>query len=397
MNESIWSCPFCSLLCEEHSMRSFKDEDLKNRTFKCPKTQKGLSGFTKRTINSQKPLFFGKIVDFDSAFSKASLMFKNSKNPIFCGLGVDVSGARSIVKLASKTNAIIDHEHGEVMSKTLRSLQTKGLFFTTLSEVKSRADLVVFVGKDTFKRKLCLYKNIVGESTKTYKKKIINYGDSFESSDELINSLRNLSAYQKNNNLIVPSSYNKEFSYNLSISSYVVLVWDPSCYINDADAIADILLEIIRDINKKTRGGILTLMGDEGGISMQSVMTWMTGLPLRSSFTTRGLRHDSNIFSTRKVISQNVSDLVIWVSCFSYKLPDYLIGLKCPLLIFGHYKISEKLLEKKIDNCIFIPVATPGVDVDGHMIRCDGVVTVPLKKIINSSLPSLQKVISNFL
>jgi formylmethanofuran dehydrogenase subunit B len=67
------------------------------------------------------------------------------------------------------------------------------------------------------------------------------------------------------------------------------------------------------------------------------------------------------------------------------------------LIVFGKYEISEHLLKKNLENFVFIPVATPGVDTDGHLMRCDGLVTIPLKKIINSPFPSLQKVISRIL
>ena len=183
----------------------------------------------------------------------------------------------------------------------------------------------------------------------------------------------------------------------MSHFKYIVLVWDPSNYSRDADAIADVLLEIIRDLNTKNRGGILTLSGDEGAITMQSVMSWMTGLPLRTAFTTRGLVHDPNKFSSKKIIQQNASDLVIWVSCFNTEIPDYVMNTKQPLIIFGHYAISKFLHLQNLNNYIFIPVATPGLDVDGHLIRCDSVVTVPLKKIVGSPLPSLQNVVARIL
>ena len=397
MNELIWPCPFCSLLCEEHLISDLQGKFKGIETFECDKSKDSLSNFIDINQKVFDPICNGETIEYDLAVLEASRMIKKSKNPIFCGLGVDVGGARSIVKLASKTNAILDHEHGESLSKITRSLQSKGAFFTSLSEIKSRADVLVFIGKDVHAKKNCLYKKVIKDDGVNTEKRFISYGNIFDSSDELITSLQNLSAFQKNKNFAACSQYNRSFFDELSDFTYIALVWDPANYPEDADAIADILLEIIRDLNIKRRGGILTLSGDDGAITMQSVMSWMTGLPLRTSFTTRGLRHDPNKFSCKKIIKQRTTDLVIWVSCFDTEIPEYVINCKQPLIVFGHYKTSRLLNFKNLDNFVFIPVATPGIDIDGHLIRCDGVVTVPLKKIIDSPLPSLQSVLTRML
>ncbi len=397
MSELIWPCPFCSLLCDEHLTRNSQGKLSCTETFECDKSKDGLNKFINNGQSTLEAMLDGEIIDYDLAVLEASKMIKKSKNPIICGLGVDVGGARSIVKLASRTNAIVDHKYGESISGTTTSLQTKGVFFTSLSEVKSRADLVVFIGNDMYGKSNCLYKKINKNYGVSKTKKFINYGNNFNTSDALIASLQNLSGFQKNENFSACTDYNKSFFDELSHFKYIVLVWDPANYSRDADAIADVLLEIIRDLNTRNRGGILTLSGDEGAITMQSVMSWMTGLPLRTAFTTRGLVHDPNKFSSKKIIQQNASDLVIWVSCFNTEIPDYVMNTKQPLIIFGHYAISKFLHLQNLNNYIFIPVATPGLDVDGHLIRCDSVVTVPLKKIVGSPLPSLQNVVARIL
>lgn len=397
MNKLVWSCPFCSLMCDETITKDPQTKSVCLETLECDKSKNRLSEFINITKKALKSICNGEIINYDLAVLEASRMLKKSKNPIFCGLGVDVGGARSIVKLASKTNAIVDHKYGESMSKTTKSLQTKGAFFTSLSEVKSRADVLVFVGKDHHAKKNCLHKKVTINDDVDEKKRFINYGNNFDSSDDLIHSLQNLSAFQKNKNFSACSTYNRDFFEELSDFTYIALVWDPANYPEDADAIADVLLEIIRDLNNNHRGGILTLSGDDGAMTMQSVMSWMTGLPLRTAFTTRGLIHDSNKFASKKIIQDNTADLVVWVSCFDSNIPDYVINTKQPLIILGHYEISRFLQSKNLNNYVFLPVATPGIDVNGHLIRCDSVVTMPLKKLVDSPFPSLQNVVTRML
>ena len=42
---------------------------------------------------------------------------------------------------------------------------------------------------------------------------------------------------------------------------------------------------------------------------------------------------------------------------------------------------------------IFIPLGTPGLDHNSHLIRADKVISMPLKKIRNISLPSVSEVL----
>ena len=161
MSEIIWPCPFCSLLCDEHLTRNSQGKLLCTETLECDKSKDGLNKFINDRHNTLEAMLDGEIIDYNLAVFEASRMLKKSKNPIICGLGVDVGGARSIVKLANKTNAIVDHKYGESISRTTTSLQTKGVFFTSLSEVKSRADLVVFIGNDMYGKSNCLYKKVI--------------------------------------------------------------------------------------------------------------------------------------------------------------------------------------------------------------------------------------------
>ncbi len=42
---------------------------------------------------------------------------------------------------------------------------------------------------------------------------------------------------------------------------------------------------------------------------------------------------------------------------------------------------------------VFIPVGTPGLDHDGRLVRCDNVVSLPLKSVNRAKLPRVADVI----
>ena len=76
----------------------------------------------------------------------AARLLGASRQPLFGGLGTDVAGARALYPLACATGAICDAGAGEALMQGLRALQDRGEFTTTLAEVRTRADLIVFVG-----------------------------------------------------------------------------------------------------------------------------------------------------------------------------------------------------------------------------------------------------------
>ena len=57
-----------------------------------------------------------------------------------------MAGARALYRLACATGAICDAGDGDALMAGLRALQDRGQFTTTLAEVRTRADVIVFVG-----------------------------------------------------------------------------------------------------------------------------------------------------------------------------------------------------------------------------------------------------------
>ena len=60
-----------------------------------------------------------------------------------------------------------------------------------------------------------------------------------------------------------------------------------------------------------------------------------------------------------------------------------------PRIVLGHPALAAHCAEK---GTIFIPVATPGVNASGHLLRADGVVALPLHAIRDDGLPGVADV-----
>ena len=140
------TCPFCGLLCDDLVIEN-KEEELKILKNGCPKA---IMGFEKQAPENS-PKVAGNEVTLEDAIDKIFQILKKSQTPLISGLGTDVAGMRSVMNLADKTGAVLDHMHGDALTRNNLVLQDLGWIMTTMSEIKNRADLIIFAGTDAAK------------------------------------------------------------------------------------------------------------------------------------------------------------------------------------------------------------------------------------------------------
>ena len=138
------TCPACGLLCDDIAVSTSPELSVKNAC------SKGIAFFKRADTDSETftPRLNGKPCDMQTAINKAVEILSGSANPLIAGLGTEVQGARSLLKLAQHIDATLDHMHGESGMRNTRVLQNSGWITTTLAEVKNRADLILSIGTD---------------------------------------------------------------------------------------------------------------------------------------------------------------------------------------------------------------------------------------------------------
>ena len=87
-----------------------------------------------------------------------------------------------------------------------------------------------------------------------------------------------------------------------------------------------------------------------------------------------------------RLIAAKESDLLVWLASYTPDLspPDSDI----PMVVLG-----TPGLKLTRQPAVFIPVGTPGADHSGLIVRCDNVVSLPLKNLGRSDLPSARDVL----
>ena len=181
-------------------------------------------------------------------------------------------------------------------------------------------------------------------------------------------------------------------------SSYCTFVWDPQEFGELSEYIANTLMEIAKEINQKKRAGILTLGSDNGGLSFQNTLSWTTAKSIRSKFSTKSLHYQPELFSLKRCLELNTIDSIFWFSSFCDNLPDENVS-NYPFVAVGPESMGKKYSKffKENKNSIFIPIATPGVNDNGYIMRCDGAVIIPLKKLVNDNIHTVEKLISKII
>ena len=174
----------------------------------------------------------------------------------------------------------------------------------------------------------------------------------------------------------------------LKKTKYGSILWSISELQNNiSDVIVNEITLLIQDLNKFTRFSGLSLEGSDHILTVNEVLLWQTGFPIRTSFASGFPVHDINQFSTKKLLDNKEIDLAIWINSFNEK--KIIINKKIKNVLIGIPTHPQKK-----DADIFIPVGTPGLDHKSHLLRVDKVVSVPLKKIRNISLPSVDLVLN---
>ncbi|WP_339083934.1 formylmethanofuran dehydrogenase [Hyphomicrobium sp. ghe19] len=369
---------------------------------------KSVAGF-ERKLAEPSPQVDGKDVSLDEAIAAAARLIRESRLPIFGGLATDVEGVRAIMALAEKGGGVVDHALSDAQYRNFKVLQTSGWVMTTLTEARNRADLFIIAGSDVHKLHPRFFERIVCNEASMFsdnppKRTVVFLGEGLDQSavkgkrigevltlpvkpdriGEIFDAMRaqNKGATITGDNIGgLPRATVEDLLERCKAASYGVVVWaPPSLSFANADLTVQAVSEFVKDINLTSRFAGLALGGNEGAVSAGAVCGWQSGFPLRVSFASGKPDYDSERYAMSRMLYAKESDLLLWLASLTPDLspPDTDI----PMILLGTPSIKPARTPK-----VYIPVGTPGVDHAGIMVRVDNVVSLPLRKLRQSTLP----------
>ncbi len=414
---AAWTCPFCSLLCDEFSLDTDGGEAVL-RGSACPRAT-GLLAAHGRRADSVAALVDGVDASVDDAVAAAASRLSTWCQPLFGGLGTDVAGARALVRLAARTGAICDHADGEALMHGLRAQQDRGQYTVTLTEVRARADLVVCVGTPAVARYPEFFHRIGLDRPDSPCRELVFLDASppdagaaaspqrlheqlvqrtVVGSGDLFDDLSQLAALVAGQRLPASHPALVDLAGRLLAARYAVLVWEGGVLPAQGGLWVELLTRLVMRLNLGTRAASLALGGNDGANSVNQAFTWMTGLPLRTRAGVDGLEHEPLRFGTARLLGDAAVDGLLWISSFDpARLPPPPQAGIAPLprIVLGPPAMRAACRDDPLArDCVFIPVATPGLNAGGHLLRTDGIVIVPLVAARADGLPGVDAVLA---
>ncbi|NQY27754.1 MAG: formylmethanofuran dehydrogenase subunit B [Piscirickettsiaceae bacterium] len=367
-------------------------------------------------ITDISPRVNGKEVSLDDAVTYIANTLRESKQPVIAGLATDLNGARSAMALADKSRATVDNMDSEAGFRNILVLQDTGWMVTTLTEVRNRVDLLVVVGSDLevtfprfFERMVWNKESMFGQDIESRQVVYLGKPPSGDASTspkgkkaqvlacddadlpEVMSVLRALvkgKGIQAETVGGIAVSDLATLAQQLKDAKYSVVTWSAgNLDFDHAEATVQTMCEMIKELNDKTRSNGLPLGGKDGGVTVNQVSAWQSGFPMRTNFSRGYPDYDPYLSDTNRMLDNDEVDVLIWVSSFDIdRTPP---KSKAKTIVLGR---SGMTFEQEPD--VFIPVGTPGIDHVGRAFRTDGVVSVPLRKLRDSGLPSTFDVLS---
>lgn len=401
------TCPFCGMLCDDLDIAR-EGGKLQVRNNACGKS---VGGF-QRALPKSAPMVAGKVVPLEEAIQAAAALIKGAELPLYGGLATDVDGMRAAMALAERSGGIVDHALSEGQYRNTRVLQTVGWTTSTLTETRNRADLIIIVGNDLEKLHPRFLERIVlppdsmfgitapkrtvvfvgkGSVKAAGAGEIVSLPCDIEQAGEVLGVLRaRLRGFR-----IAPIRIGGVTLAKIDAvaelcrkANYGVVVWSPpSLDFPFAELTVDQITGLVKDLNQTSRFAGLSLGGAEGGTTAGAVATWQSGFPLRVSYASGAPDYDPYRYAISRMLAGGEGDLLVWIASFSPDLAPP--PTKVPAVVLG-----TPGLKLAKPPAVFIPVGTPGVDHAGTLIRCDNVVSLPLKNLGRAELPRAADVLA---
>ncbi|HEX6830478.1 MAG TPA: formylmethanofuran dehydrogenase [Methyloceanibacter sp.] len=406
------ACPFCGMLCDDLEVEN-DDGTLKVLKNGCGRA---IGGF-ERKLPPSSPQIRGKDVTLPDAVKEAAALIGKADSPLFGGLATGVEGMRAALALAERAGGVVDHALSEGQYRNVRVLQSAGWTTSTLTETRNRADLLIIVGSDIRKLHPRFFERIVSPPDSMFevtspKRTVVFIGEVPERKDtagpqvgevvtlackveqigEVLGALRaRLRGFRVNAKTAGDIALAKidALAELCRQAKYGVVVWaPPTLDVPHAELLVEQATGLVKDLNPTQRFAGLSLGGNEGAVTAAAVSTWQSGFPLRISYASGAPQFDPYRNSILRMLTAGEGDLLVWIASISPDLspPDTDI----PTIVLG-----TPGLKLPQQPAVFIPVGTPGVDHAGRLVRCDSVVSLPLKNLHRAELPRVADVLAS--
>jgi formylmethanofuran dehydrogenase subunit B len=410
------TCPFCGLLCDDLLVESDGDT-LRPLRGACERSTAAFAGLSGPAAHAMSRVN-GVQTTVAAALDAFVEILRSSRRPLLTGLATDIDGMRALLTLARRVGAVMDHAVSAVKYRNLHVLQEAGWITTTLSEVKNRTDLLVLIGDGWHKRFPRFIERVIEPDTALFgaslQRRVIlldehaaaaadalparcerlTLGAPLAQLPALLGMLNALAAGRPVDAARltgVDTTLLERCVEWMRAAHYGTVVWAaPDLELAHAELALQTLSRLLRTLNREGRFAALPLAGTNGDLSVNAVHTWQSGVAFPASHANRRVDFDPHRYAAPAVLARDEADSMIWVSSLSAELkPPVFAG---PTIVLGRAD-----MQLAAEPRVFVPVATPGVDTSGSLMRTDKVVSLYLQRLRNGTLLSVAQVVAALL
>jgi formylmethanofuran dehydrogenase subunit B len=278
----------------------------------------------------------------ERAVRHAAALLHSSRCPVF-SFDTDIHGTRAAIALAERVGASYDHADGVGLANETALFTDRGGMFVAPGEVRRRADVVAIVGElpEIHHGFVAELAETVPDLTASNSREFFLVGNGKAPALPanggrkpirlscgkigLGGTLAALRALCAGRQVSKPVSNFGRFQSALADAKFPVFLF--SGYSADALAL-EMLQGLIADLNRKSRASALHLTSNESGWGSTLASTWMTGFPLRTSFSRGFPEFDPWRFDTARQIAEGEADFHLWISADAKKPPENPDGVR---------------------------------------------------------------------
>lgn len=406
------TCPFCGLLCDDVKV-SVRGAAIDARATGCAL---GVRGYAQAPAPGEARIAGGAASRGEAAAAAARLL-ASARAPLIGGLATDVAGMRTVMRLADRCGAVLDHMNARAKFRNLLALQEGGWIGTTLTEVRNRADLIVLAGCDLARRfprffERCVWADDTLFDLTPAQREVVVLGAGIDPAQAVapdgrhalhlpcevprlgeafavLRALTSGTPLDAETAAGLPLEAWQDLARRLQGARYAVIVWAAADFdFPHAELTVAALCGLLKDLNRKTRAAGLPLGGSDGDFTADGVELWQTGFPFRTSLAGGAPHYDPWRHATERLLAQGEVDALLWISAFDAERGPP--GTTVPTVVLGRPGMGCPREPE-----VFIPVGTPGLDHGGHLLRADKVVMLPLRQLRDAGLPSVAQVVAD--
>jgi formylmethanofuran dehydrogenase subunit B len=411
------TCPFCGLMCDDLEV-AVEGLALAPQRGACDRSRTAFARLGAPAAAQAQARVAGAPVALEVALDEAARLLRGARRPLVAGLDVDVAGMRAVLDLARRCGAAVDHVNSAVKYRNLHVLQEAGWITTTLAEARNRADLFVLVGDGWRTRFPRFVERVVAPASDMFgapaARRIILLTDdpaaataalpagveclvvglpiaALPAAASLLGGLLQGKPVEPARLGSVAGEGLQQCAEWMRAARYGVLVWAAGDLdFPHAELTVQALMQCVRVSNAGTRFAALPLAATDGDLTANAVQTWQSGVSFPASYANGRVDFDPLRHHWRNVLARGEADLLIWVS--SLGLGDLPADPGVPVVALG--RADREFAQAP---AVYVPVATPGVDAAGHLLRTDKTVSLRLPRLRNAPLPTVADALGGLL